>query len=48
MNKMSMKVILFAGLAFSGCGWPRRALADEWDQKTIFTFSGPVEIPGRC
>lgn len=21
--------------------------ADEWDQKTIFTFSGPVEIPGQ-
>lgn len=23
------------------------AHADEWDQKTIFTFSGPVEIPGQ-
>jgi len=23
------------------------AAADEWDQKTIFTFSGPVEIPGQ-
>jgi len=23
------------------------ALADEWNQKTIFTFSGPVEIPGQ-
>jgi len=23
------------------------AKADEWNQKTIFTFSGPVEIPGR-
>lgn len=23
------------------------ALADEWNQKTIFNFSGPVEIPGR-
>src|SRR5580692_2544096 len=21
--------------------------ADEWNQKTIFTFSGPVEIPGQ-
>jgi hypothetical protein len=21
--------------------------ADEWDQRTIFTFSGPVEIPGQ-
>jgi len=24
-----------------------RARADAWNQKTIFTFSGPVEIPGR-
>jgi hypothetical protein len=25
----------------------QRATADESDQKTIFTFSGPVEIPGQ-
>ena len=24
-----------------------RARADAWDQKTVFTFSGPVEIPGQ-
>lgn len=24
-----------------------QAKADEWNQKTIFTFSGPVEIPGQ-
>jgi hypothetical protein len=24
-----------------------RAKADDWDQKTTFTFSGPVEIPGQ-
>jgi hypothetical protein len=23
------------------------AKADEWNQKTVFTFSGPVEIPGQ-
>jgi hypothetical protein len=23
------------------------AKADEWNQKTVFTFSGPVEIPGK-
>jgi hypothetical protein len=23
------------------------ARADEWDQKTVFTFSAPVEIPGQ-
>src|SRR5438270_4187242 len=22
-------------------------MADEWDKKTEFTFSGPVEIPGK-
>ena len=26
---------------------PPQAKADEWNQKTIFTFSGPVEIPGQ-
>lgn len=34
------------GLGFLG-GMVPRAIADEWDQKTIFTFSGPVEIPGQ-
>jgi hypothetical protein len=24
-----------------------RALADDWDERTIFTFSNPVEIPGQ-
>jgi len=24
-----------------------QAKADDWDQKTVFTFSGPVEIPGQ-
>jgi hypothetical protein len=39
-------LILLAGLVFLG-GMVPRATADEWDQKTIFTFSGPVEIPGQ-
>jgi LPXTG-motif cell wall-anchored protein len=39
-------LILLAGLGFLG-GMVPRATADEWDQKTIFTFSGPVEIPGQ-
>ena len=26
---------------------PPQARADEWNQKTVFTFSGPVEIPGQ-
>jgi hypothetical protein len=24
-----------------------RAKADDWNQKTVFTFNGPVEIPGQ-
>src|SRR5271168_2082973 len=46
MDRPSTKVILLAGLAFLG-GMAPRALADQWDQRTIFTFSGPVEIPGQ-
>jgi hypothetical protein len=46
MNTTSTKTILFAGLAFLA-GMAPRAMADDWDQKTIFTFSGPVEIPGQ-
>jgi hypothetical protein len=46
MNATRAKVVLLAGLGFLGAMAPR-ALADESDQKTIFTFSGPVEIPGQ-
>jgi hypothetical protein len=46
MNRTSAKLILLVGLGFLG-GMVPRAIADEWDQKTIFTFSGPVEIPGQ-
>src|SRR5229473_4607317 len=46
MNKTTTKVILLVALGFLG-GLVPRATADEWDQKTVFTFSGPVEIPGQ-
>ena len=46
MNITSTKVILLAGLAFLGSMAPC-AQADEWNQRTVFTFSGPVEIPGQ-
>jgi hypothetical protein len=36
-----------AGLLALLVAVPPQAKADLWDQKTIFTFSGPVEIPGR-
>ena len=47
MNRTTAKLILLAGLGFLLGGMVPRATADESDQKTIFTFSGPVEIPGQ-
>jgi hypothetical protein len=42
----NVKIIAFACVGLAGTMlW--QAKADEWDQKTIFTFSGPVEIPGQ-
>src|SRR5580700_3866999 len=46
MSKTITTVVLFAGFTLLGAMAPR-ALADQWDQRTIFTFSGPVEIPGQ-
>ena len=45
MNRTRAKAIVFVlGVLF---GMVVRANADLWDQRTIFTFSGPVEIPGQ-
>jgi hypothetical protein len=46
---MSITKILtyFSAGLLALCVSAPRARADEWNQKTIFTFSGPVEIPGR-
>jgi len=45
MNRTKAKAIVFAlGVLF---GMVVRAKADTWDQRTTFTFSGPVEIPGQ-
>jgi hypothetical protein len=46
MNRTIARVILSAGLVFLG-GLAPRVMADDWNQKTIVTSSGPVEIPGR-
>jgi hypothetical protein len=46
MNILRAKVILLAGLGFLA-GMVPRAFADTWDQRTTFTFSDPVEIPGQ-
>jgi hypothetical protein len=34
------------GLALMGAVFSSSAKADEWNRKTVITFSGPVEIPG--
>jgi len=39
-------MFLLVGLGFLA-GMVPRATADESDEKTVFTFSGPVEIPGQ-
>jgi hypothetical protein len=46
MNTTTLKIAFLVGLGVLGAMTPR-ASADESDQKTIFTFSGRVEIPGQ-
>jgi hypothetical protein len=43
MNKAQSILVIAMGLL----ALVPAAQADEWNQKTIFTFSGPVEIPGQ-
>jgi len=43
---MTHKIMTLVCLALLGANLPE-AKADEWNQKTVFTFSGPVEIPGQ-
>jgi hypothetical protein len=45
MSKLQTKFMLFIGLAAAALSPTLRA--DEWNQKTKLTFSGPVEVPGR-
>lgn len=44
MNRVKLIAFVCVGLLGAIAS---QAKADEWNQKTIFTFSGPVEIPGR-
>jgi hypothetical protein len=44
MTQLQTKMILLAGLALAMLPV---ANADEWSQRTVVTFSGPVEIPGQ-
>ncbi len=47
MSITRLLTYLSAGLLALCVAAPPQARADEWNQKTVFTFSGPVEIPGR-
>src|SRR5690349_4627191 len=44
MNSVKVMTLICVGLAGI---MPQLAKADPWNQKTIFTFSGSVEIPGQ-
>ena len=43
----NFRIMTFVCIGVLGAMLPG-AKADEWNQKTIFTFSGPVEIPGKA
>jgi hypothetical protein len=48
MKRTYLKAIVFGlGIVAGAALMTVRANADEWDQKTAFTFSGPVEILGQ-
>ena len=43
------RIVTYLGAAVLGLSMltPPQARADEWNQKTVFTFQQPVEIPGH-
>jgi|SRR5581483_10107202 len=44
MKSISLAMLLCGSFLYFGT---QTAKADEWDKRTIVTFSGPVEIPGQ-
>ena len=48
MKQTYMKgIVLCLGIVAGAALMAVRANAGDWDEKTVFTFSGPVEIPGQ-
>ena len=45
--KIIKSVLLVLSLSVLGALFTPRAGADEWNKKTVMTFSQPVEIPGQ-
>lgn len=43
---MTTRQFVLISVAALGAAMPA-VKADDWDQRTVFTFSGPVEIPGQ-
>jgi LPXTG-motif cell wall-anchored protein len=46
-NRIRNAFISMLSVAIFGLVSVTPSLADEWDKKTVITFSGPVEIPGQ-
>jgi hypothetical protein len=44
--KLFRAATLVCGFTLMGAALTTSAKADEWNKKTVITFSGPVEIPG--
>jgi LPXTG-motif cell wall-anchored protein len=47
MNMNVTRKLALFGLVVSTVALSPLSRADQWNQKTFFTFSGPVEVPGR-
>jgi hypothetical protein len=45
MNRLQVVAMIFC-LSLVALAFAPRLKADEWNRKTIVTFSGPVEVPG--
>ena len=45
--KFGRSLVAVLALCAAGVVLPRTAAADEWDKRTILTFSQAVEIPGK-
>jgi hypothetical protein len=45
--KVGRSVVAILAVCAAGVGVPRTVAADEWDKRTILTFSQAVEIPGK-
>jgi hypothetical protein len=45
--KLGRSLLAILAVCSAGVAVPRTAAADEWDKRTMLTFSQAVEIPGK-